>query len=315
MRARFAVRLASTVAAVMLVWPPTAVRALSTECTGTSQVFNFTGAVQSFTVPPRVMQVTIDAAGAAGGAGGKGAELAASFAVTPGETLNILVGGGGGGSGGGSFVYTSATATGLLIAAAGGGSGVVQSGNFTEGNAGNAASFGNGVGLGHAGSGGNSGGAGKSGGGGGGLLSNGVGCPGCTSFGGGAALANGGAGGAGGSGNGGFGGGGGSGGSGGGGGGGGYNGGGSSDGAPGGGGGSYSAATPSFAQSGAQSGNGQVSVCFIVTFAGTPGKANCHGQSVSALAQQFGGLNNAAAALDFPSVRALQDAIQAFCGS
>jgi hypothetical protein len=34
-------------------------------------------------------------------------------------------------------------------------------------------------------------------------------------------------------------------------------------------------------------------------FAGTPGKANCHGKSVSALAKQFGGLNNAAAALGF----------------
>jgi hypothetical protein len=51
-----------------------------------------------------------------------------------------------------------------------------------------------------------------------------------------------------------------------------------------------------------------------VVFAGTPGEANCHGQSVSALARQFGGLNNAAAALGFPSIQALQDAIRAFCG-
>ena len=49
-------------------------------------------------------------------------------------------------------------------------------------------------------------------------------------------------------------------------------------------------------------------------FAGTPGKPNCHAQSVSALARQYGGLNGAAAALDFPSVSALQDAITAFCG-
>jgi hypothetical protein len=48
-------------------------------------------------------------------------------------------------------------------------------------------------------------------------------------------------------------------------------------------------------------------------FAGTPGEGNCHGQSVSALARQFGGLDNAAAALGFPSVQALQDAIIAFC--
>jgi hypothetical protein len=38
-------------------------------------------------------------------------------------------------------------------------------------------------------------------------------------------------------------------------------------------------------------------------FAGTPGMANCHGQSVSVLAQQFGGLDNAAAALGFPTYR------------
>jgi hypothetical protein len=51
-----------------------------------------------------------------------------------------------------------------------------------------------------------------------------------------------------------------------------------------------------------------------VVFAGTPGKANCHGKSVSALAQQLGGLSAAAAALGFDSVSALQDAIMAFCG-
>jgi uncharacterized repeat protein (TIGR03803 family) len=55
---------------------------------------------------------------------------------------------------------------------------------------------------------------------------------------------------------------------------------------------------------------------FVVpgTFAGMPGRANCHGQSVSALARQFKGLNAAAAALGFVSVGTLQDAILAFCG-
>jgi hypothetical protein len=48
-------------------------------------------------------------------------------------------------------------------------------------------------------------------------------------------------------------------------------------------------------------------------FAGTPGKANCYGKSVSALATQYGGLNAAAAALGFDSVDALQEAIQEFC--
>jgi len=49
-------------------------------------------------------------------------------------------------------------------------------------------------------------------------------------------------------------------------------------------------------------------------FAGTPGKSNCHGKSVSALAKQYGGLNAAAAALGFDSVGALQGAIEGFCG-
>jgi uncharacterized repeat protein (TIGR03803 family) len=48
-------------------------------------------------------------------------------------------------------------------------------------------------------------------------------------------------------------------------------------------------------------------------FAGTPGKPNCYGQSVSALAREYGGLNAAAAALGYPSVRALQEAIMGYC--
>jgi uncharacterized membrane protein len=48
-------------------------------------------------------------------------------------------------------------------------------------------------------------------------------------------------------------------------------------------------------------------------FAGTHGTANCHGQSVSALAQQYGGLNAAAAALGYPNVQALQKAIMEYC--
>jgi YVTN family beta-propeller protein len=48
-------------------------------------------------------------------------------------------------------------------------------------------------------------------------------------------------------------------------------------------------------------------------FAGTPGKANCYGQSVAALARQFHGLADAAEDLGLPTVRALQTAILAFC--
>jgi hypothetical protein len=62
------------------------------------------------------------------------------------------------------------------------------------------------------------------------------------------------------------------------------------------------------------SGGTFVSKLALMTFAGQPGKANCHGKSVSALAQKYGGMDSAAAALGFPSVKSLQDAIKAFCG-
>jgi len=47
--------------------------------------------------------------------------------------------------------------------------------------------------------------------------------------------------------------------------------------------------------------------------AGTPGKADCHGKSISALAQQFGGSDAAAVTLGFSSVQSLQDAFTLFC--
>jgi YVTN family beta-propeller protein len=49
-------------------------------------------------------------------------------------------------------------------------------------------------------------------------------------------------------------------------------------------------------------------------FAGTPGKANCYGQSISALTRKYHGLNAAAAALGYSSMKALQHTILAFCG-
>jgi hypothetical protein len=54
---------------------------------------------------------------------------------------------------------------------------------------------------------------------------------------------------------------------------------------------------------------------FQQPFARQPGEANCHGQRVSALAQKYGGIAAAASALGFGSVKALQDAIKAFCGT
>ena len=49
-------------------------------------------------------------------------------------------------------------------------------------------------------------------------------------------------------------------------------------------------------------------------FAGTPGTPNCHGVSVSTLAQQYNVLDAAAAALNYSSVANLQNAIKTYCG-
>jgi len=44
-----------------------------------------------------------------------------------------------------------------------------------------------------------------------------------------------------------------------------------------------------------------------------PGRENCHGKSVSTVAEQFGGLDAAASDLGFVGVDALQDALREFC--
>lgn len=59
---------------------------------------------------------------------------------------------------------------------------------------------------------------------------------------------------------------------------------------------------------------GVLTATTLVTFAGTPGQANCQGKSVSALAQQYNGLSAAASALGFQGVQALQTAILTYCG-
>lgn len=47
--------------------------------------------------------------------------------------------------------------------------------------------------------------------------------------------------------------------------------------------------------------------------AGTPGQSNCHGETVSAMADQFGGFADASVTLKFSSVKALQNEVTAFC--
>ena len=62
----------------------------------------YTGAAQTWTVPPNVLRVDVDIAGAAGGTvpaasrQGLGGRVQSKLTVTPGETLNVYVGGQGG---------------------------------------------------------------------------------------------------------------------------------------------------------------------------------------------------------------------------
>ena len=84
----------------------------------TSATFSYTGAQQTFVVPPGVTSILATAYGAQGGCslGGRGGEAIARFPVTPGETLYVYVGGAGqcgtpgmlpGGFNGGGAKYTT----------------------------------------------------------------------------------------------------------------------------------------------------------------------------------------------------------------
>ena len=96
------------VIATLVLAPLTQALALSYTCAGGQTQTSFTdasppgtstGTVQSFTVPPEVTDITIDAAGAqggdggsGGGAGGHGAEVVTDVAVLEGQILCVLVG-------------------------------------------------------------------------------------------------------------------------------------------------------------------------------------------------------------------------------
>jgi hypothetical protein len=102
--------------------------------TAQTTTFNFTGAPDVYVVPAGVTSVIISANGAQGGAtptsspAGLGAIMTGTFAVTPGSSLNILVGeqgddgsdSDGGAGGGGSFVADAANNP-LIVAGGGGG--------------------------------------------------------------------------------------------------------------------------------------------------------------------------------------------------
>ncbi len=91
--------------------------------------FNFTGGMQTYTVPAGVSSIQIEAYGAQGGnaigtTGGLGASMQGEFAVTPGQVFDILVGEmptTSNSGGGGTFVVEQGTNTPYIIAGGGGG--------------------------------------------------------------------------------------------------------------------------------------------------------------------------------------------------
>jgi hypothetical protein len=125
-----------------------------------ARTFNYTGAAQTYTVPPNVTSLQVDALGAQGGPGfnspakpgGSGARTQAALSVTPGEVLTIYVGGYGtlapsaqhrggyngggtgynnhGGGGGATDIRRGAAALAdrLLVAGGGGGAGDFNNG-------------------------------------------------------------------------------------------------------------------------------------------------------------------------------------------
>lgn len=167
--------------------------------------FNYTGTIDTYTVPVGVNTIHIEARGAEGGhntssttTAGLGAIMSGDFAVTPGAQLKILVGQqptatSGNGGGGGTFV-TDSSNTPLIVAGGGGGSS--QSADSPDkhgqiGTNGGQGAAGGGLG-GTNGSGGSIGASGFQSGAGGGLLTDGA--DGWTSDTGGRAFINGGAG-------------------------------------------------------------------------------------------------------------------------
>jgi hypothetical protein len=105
--------------------------------------FNYTGAIQTWTVPPGVTSIFVDVAGAQGGSagtniGGRGGKVSGLLTVSPGDVLQITVGGqsntnialyGFGGNGGRSTIY------GTIARAGGGLSAISTSAPVTQTNA------------------------------------------------------------------------------------------------------------------------------------------------------------------------------------
>ncbi|MBL0882881.1 MAG: hypothetical protein IBJ16_05990, partial [Chitinophagaceae bacterium] len=145
--------------------------------------YDYTGTIQTFTVPAGVTSLTIKGIGADGGNstssgvnGGRGASLTGTFAVTPGQVIYMVVGQRGsndepdfglGAAGGGGGTYISASpfgilATPMMVAGGGGGAAAIVDNNIhanansIDGNYGVTADGGDGA-LGTGGSGGEAG--------------------------------------------------------------------------------------------------------------------------------------------------------------
>lgn len=123
-----------------------------------SVTYNYTGAIQSFTVPDNVTEIEVVAKGGSGGdfnqPGGNGEQVSARFAVIPGAQYDVIVGGRGQdagtnpgwpnggtggttisssvGAGGGGATWLVATGgamtSALIVAGAGGGAGLIRAG-------------------------------------------------------------------------------------------------------------------------------------------------------------------------------------------
>ncbi|MBK8522074.1 MAG: hypothetical protein IPL54_14805 [Chitinophagaceae bacterium] len=148
-----------------------------------SATFNFTGGMQTFTVPAGVTSINITALGAQGGtgaiggnsvlggAGGLGASATGTLAVVPGQVLNIFVGGQGASPAGG---FNGGANGGSVNAGGGGGASDVRAGGVGVANRVITAGGGGGGGRGGCHEGGGTGGIGGDGGiGGGGVGQNG----------------------------------------------------------------------------------------------------------------------------------------------
>ena len=124
-----------------------------------------TPGLTTWTVPSGITEITVTALGGGGGGGGSstggaGCEVVSTFAVTPGQIIQLFIGGGGGSAGGGGGSTTVDLPNSLRVIAGGGGGG----GDGIAGGVGGTCDRGGGGGSGDDGGGGGVGGTGGGGG-------------------------------------------------------------------------------------------------------------------------------------------------------